>query len=94
MAHCPYEKLKGMEPAFVEIRKFEKIKEPKPGIFYLKGQGFLHFHFKDDRIWADARDGKSWGAPIDVPGKITKLFINTFTSEILKRYKRTIVQIN
>lgn len=87
MAHCPYEKLKDLEPAFVEIRKLEKIKEPKPGIFYLKSQGFLHFHIKADKIWADARAGQEWGSPIDIPPKVTKTFLKKFVCEIKSRHE-------
>lgn len=57
MAHCPYNKIQGLETVLTEIRKLEKIKELKPGIFYLKSQSFLHFHIKDDKIWADAESG-------------------------------------
>ena len=86
MGRCKYENLKYIEPALEEIRKLKGIKEPKLGIFYLKNQGFLHFHEKDNKIWADVRDGKNWGTPIDVPTKITKTFITKFVSEIKTRY--------
>lgn len=87
MAHCPYDKIKDLEPAFFEIRKLEKIKESKPGIFYLKGQSFLHFHIKEEKIWADVRDGKSWGTSIDVPKKVTKSFLRTFIKRIGESHK-------
>ena len=89
MAHCPYELLKDLEPILSEIRKLPQIKEPKPGIFYLKGQGFLHFHIKDGRRWADARNGKKWGAEMDIPFAPSKKIIKEFLIEINRRYENT-----
>ena len=87
MGRCDYKKLKDVEPALDELRKLKGIKEPKPGIFYLKSQGFLHFHEKDGKIWADAREGKDWGKPIDVPSKVSKTFIASFLKEVIRRYE-------
>ena len=91
MAHCPYDKIKNLEPAFAQIRKLEKIKEPKPGIFYLKSQGFLHFHIKADatgetRIWAHVRDGQNWSADLTVPAKPTAKFLKDFFKQIHAAY--------
>lgn len=87
MGRCSYENLNGLMPALDEIRKLEGIKEPKPGIFYYKSQGFLHFHEKDQKIWADIRDGVDWGTPVDIPSKVTAQFLKSFYQEVLKRYK-------
>ncbi len=86
MGRCNYELLKDLEPALIEIRKFQDLKEPKPGIFYLKSQGFLHFHEKSENIWADVRDGKDWGTPIDVPKKVSKAFLSKFVKAVRTRY--------
>lgn len=40
MGRCPYDQLEDIAPVLTEIRKLPHIKEPKPGIFYLKNQGF------------------------------------------------------
>ena len=86
MGRCKYEQLKHIEIALNKVRIFKDLKEPKPGIFYLKSQGFLHFHEKNEKIWADARDGKNWGMPIDLPPKVTKSFLLKFVREIRDRY--------
>lgn len=86
MARCPYDKILGLEPAFIEIRKLEKIKEPKPAIFYIKTSGFMHFHTKDGRIWADVFNGKSW-QETDVPKKITKIFLKNFIRSVTENYE-------
>lgn len=86
MARCAYDLIRNLEPAFAEFRKLEKVKEPKPGIFYVKSQGLLHFHSKDDKIWADIKCGADWGAPYDIPAKVTPAFLNAFVKEVKKRH--------
>jgi len=86
VGRCNYELLKEIEPALEKIRKFNDLKEPKPGIFYLKNQGFLHFHEKDEKIWADVRNGNDWGPPVNLPAKVTKAFLSKFIREIHDRY--------
>ncbi len=85
MGRCRYENLEAIEPALDEIRKFEKIKETKPGIFYKKSQGFLHFHEKDNKIWADVNDGEKW-VSIDIPEKVSKVFLKNFVKQIKDTY--------
>jgi len=66
MAHCTYDQIKDLEGIFAQIRRWPGIREPKPGIFYLKGMPFLHFHTKDGHRWADARCGADWGSRIPI----------------------------
>jgi len=87
MAHCPYEKLKDIESVLEEIRKLDGIKEPKPGIFYFKSKGFLHFHIdKDNNRWADIRDGKDWGKPVKFQIGDALLAKKKFLSTVKKRF--------
>ena len=86
MGRCSYEKLKSFEPALEKIRELENIVEPKPGIFYIKRNPFLHFHEKEEKIWADIKDGKNWGEPIIIPEKVTRKFITSFVKEVHRRY--------
>lgn len=90
MGRCTYEHIQKLEPAFAEIRLLEKMKEMKPGIFYLKNQGFLHFHEKDNKIWADIKDGEVWGKPFDIPDKVSRTFLNEFVKEVKKRHAKCI----
>ncbi|MBY0415957.1 MAG: hypothetical protein K2Q18_17430 [Bdellovibrionales bacterium] len=89
MGRCRYENLSQIEFALDEIRKLEKLKEPKPGIFYLKSQGFLHFHEKEDKIWADVKDKAGW-VSIDVPKKPTKKFLKNFVSLVTNYYEKAL----
>lgn len=81
VGRCKYELLVDLEPALVEIRKLPGLKETKPGIFYFKSQGFLHFHEKDGAVWADIRDGENW-KEIHLPPKVTKTFCKSFTQTV------------
>jgi hypothetical protein len=87
MAHCPYDKLADLEPVVDSVRGWPGIKEKSPGVFYLKSTPFLHFHEKDGARWADARDGKNWGEPIEVPFKATKAVREKFHKEVRRRYE-------
>jgi hypothetical protein len=56
MAHCPYDKLADIEPVLATLRGWEGLREAKPGIFYIRSDGFLHFHIdKEGRRWADVK---------------------------------------
>ena len=91
MAHCPYEKLSDLQLLLEKIRGLEKLKEPKPGIFYFKGQGFLHFHTnKEHERWMDVREGEKWGKPIMVPQIIRAKELGKIFQEIEKRYLKTL----
>lgn len=86
MGRCSYDLLSNIKSALEQIRKLPDLKETKPGIFYLKSQGFMHFHEKDGNIWADVRNGKDWGKLIDVPTKVTKKFLSQFVDSVTERY--------
>ncbi len=55
MRHAGDDTLKALEPLFVMLRKLEKLKEKKAGIYYLKSKAFLHFHDDDGKVFADVR---------------------------------------
>ena len=42
------------------IRARNVLTEKKPGIFYRKGQAFLHFHEDKASMFMDIRDGADW----------------------------------
>lgn len=89
MAHCPYILLKDLESTLNSIRALPKLKEMKPGIFYFRGKGFLHFHIdKENKRWADVSDGSTWGEPIVLPFKPSKKVLDAFVREVEKRYAK------
>ena len=90
MAHCKSEDIKDLKLVLEEIRSWDKIQEKGEGKFYFKSKSFLHFHLKDERRWADIRDGLKWGSEVDIPFSSTKKQITTFLKEAKKRYQKTL----
>ena len=89
MAHCPYDKLGDMEPAFTAIRALDGLREPKPGIFYMKSDGFLHFHVdKEGRRWADVKTAPrgAW-TTIPVSDRVTAAECRKFVRAVEKCHK-------
>ena len=86
MGHCAFEKLADLNAVLNVVRSWPGIKEKSPGVFYLKSTPFLHFHEKDGARWADAKDGKAWGAQIDIPFNATKAMRDQFQKEVRRRY--------
>ncbi len=66
MGHCPPEKLADIAKVLEQLRALPRLTEKKPGIFYIGGDGFLHFHEKDGKRWADVKIAKH-GSWQDVP---------------------------
>ena len=90
MGHCPFEKLDDLGDIFAEIRSWPDVREPTPGIFYLKRVPFLHFHLdRHGRRWADIRDGADWGAEIDLPTTASVAARGRFLREARRRYATT-----
>ncbi|MGZ3689045.1 MAG: hypothetical protein ACXVBW_12140 [Bdellovibrionota bacterium] len=87
MARCPAEKLTDLEPVFAQIRTWEGIREPQPGIFYFKRIPFLHFHEKLGRRWADVKLGKTWGPELAIPLASTISQRNAFLKSVRKRFE-------
>ena len=90
MAHCPFEKLADLNDCFAQLRSWPHVNEPRPGIFYLKRQPFLHFHIdKQGRRWADVRDGADWGAELDLPIGASRAQQQRFLTAVRRRYAAT-----
>lgn len=70
MAHCPPQLLDDLAALLAEVRTWPGVVEKKPGVFYVRGRPFLHFHLVEGgRRRADikGRDGRQ---PIDLPPPI------------------------
>lgn len=93
MAHCPFEELADLRDCLDEIRGWPDVREPRPGIFYLKRTPFLHFHVDPTgRRWADVRNGTTWGAELDVPFAASVAARRRFLAEVRRRYEATRVE--
>ncbi len=55
MAHADPGALEGILPLLRQLREIKGLKEVKPGIFYLRGAAFLHFHDENGSLSADLK---------------------------------------
>jgi hypothetical protein len=60
MKHAGSESLGLVADLLAAIRSRNVLTEKKPGIFYRKGQAFLHFHEDKAGMFMDVRDGADW----------------------------------
>lgn len=55
MKHATKAALSKIEPLLQSIRQYASLKERTHGVFYFKGQAFLHFHEDPAGLFADLR---------------------------------------
>ena len=55
MGHTKPEMITDLARELSAIRDLDRITEKSPGTFYYKSTGFLHFHDKAGRRWADVK---------------------------------------
>lgn len=91
MPHTAYEKLSDLKDILKIIRKWPKIKEPKPGIFYIKSKPFLHFHDKDEKRWVDMRKGIHWGPSVEIPFNPSDSKKRKFLKKVEEYYRATLI---
>ncbi len=58
MAHADDAALQRLQPVLRQLRGIAGLREMKPGIFYLKGSAFLHFHEDGGALFADLKKGR------------------------------------
>jgi hypothetical protein len=63
MAHADDAALQRLLPLLRQLRSIPGLREMKPGIFYLKGSAFIHFHDEAGVLVADLK--KKGGAGFD-----------------------------
>ena len=81
MKHAGAAALEQLKKLLNEIRSVPGLKERKPGVFYRKSSGFLHFHEDPQGLFADLRVGATW----------ERLPVNTQREKhaLLKRIRRS-----
>lgn len=55
MAHADEAALARLLPLLRQLREIKGLREMKPGIFYLKGSAFIHFHDEAGALVADLK---------------------------------------
>lgn len=56
MKHAGAAALDALEPLLAQVRALPGLTERSRGVFYRKGQAFLHFHEDPKGLFADVRD--------------------------------------
>ena len=87
MAHCPPELLDDLTDVFVEVRSWVGVVEKKPGVFYVRGQPFLHFHLlAGSRRCADVKVRTDW-VRLDLPRPTSPARCRAFLGDLRRRYR-------
>ncbi len=60
MKHATAETLEQIGSLLGGLRRLPHMVERRPGVFYVKGKAFLHFHEDPDGIFADIKVRNDW----------------------------------
>jgi hypothetical protein len=60
MKHAGVGALEALSEVLEGLRRRTALVEKRPGIFYVRGKAFLHFHEDPAGIFADLRDHGEW----------------------------------
>jgi hypothetical protein len=58
--HAGADALDRLGALLASLRAHTPLREKRPGIFYVKGRPFLHFHADRAGLFADLRQGDDW----------------------------------
>jgi hypothetical protein len=74
MKHAGAGALDALSDLLESLRTRTPLVEKRPGIFYVKGKAFLHFHEDRAGLFADLREGGDWlRLPVNSPDERAKL---------------------
>lgn len=80
-----------LEPVLEVLRTWPELTAKGRANFHVKGRAFLHFHQSKTSRHADVRDGRDWGAPIELPvGPLPKQAQRDFLQEVRRRLDVTL----
>jgi hypothetical protein len=72
--HAGADALAQLSELLQKLRNRKELAERRPGIFYVKGKAFLHFHEDSAGLFADLRQHSDWlRLPVNDPGDQAKL---------------------
>jgi hypothetical protein len=72
--HAGADALTQLSELLQKLRNRTELVERRPGIFYVKGKAFLHFHEDRAGMFADLRQRSDWlRLPVNDPGDHAKL---------------------
>jgi hypothetical protein len=74
MKHAGASAIEALGDLLESLRARTGLVEKRPGIFYIKGKAFLHFHEDRAGLFADLRQGGDWlRLPVNDPVERAKL---------------------
>jgi hypothetical protein len=74
MKHAGAETLEALSDLLQSLRTRTALVERRPGIFYVKGKAYLHFHEDPAGLFADLRLGGDWQRfPVNSAGECAEL---------------------
>jgi hypothetical protein len=74
MKHADVRALEAVSDLIENLRRRSELVEKRLGIFYIKGQAFLHFHKDPTGLFADLRQGDDWQRfPVNDPDQCASL---------------------
>jgi hypothetical protein len=87
VAYCPPELLHDLADLLASVRSWTGVVEKKPGVFYVHGQPFFHFHLlARGRRRADVKGDTKW-AQLDLPRLVTATRRRALLRELRRRYR-------
>jgi hypothetical protein len=87
VAHCPPELLDDLADLLAEVGAWAGVAQRKPGVFYLRGQPFLHFHLLEGgRRRGDVKGQTGW-VQLDLPRPISAARCRAVLRELRRRYR-------
>ena len=76
MKHAGPGALTALSDLLASLRTRTALVERRPGIFYVRGKAFLHFHEDPAGLFADLRLGGDWQRfPVNSPDEHTELLV-------------------
>jgi len=86
VAHCPPELLDDLVGLVAEVRTWAGVIEKKPGVFYVRGQPFLHFHLLEGGLRRADVKGRTGWVQLDLPRPISATRRRALLRELRMRY--------
>lgn len=76
MKHAGAAALGALSDLLASLRMHPALVEKRPGIFYVSGKAFLHFHEDPAGLFADLRRGRDWQRfPVNSPDQRIELLV-------------------
>jgi hypothetical protein len=87
MGYCPPERLDDLADVLAAVRTWAGVVEKKPGVFYVRREPFLHFHWlAGGRRRGDVKGRRDW-TELDLPRPVTAAARRALVRALRQRYR-------